>query len=84
MNFALACSLLPRLLRPKYWGRLVPSMRALRISTFYSFVFGALTLVSGRSVYGDTLQVGMGIGHQLASLEGSRAMRIAFASMAPN
>jgi hypothetical protein len=69
MNFALIYSFLQRLLRTKYCGRVLPSMRALRMSTFYTFVFGVLTLVSGRSVYGDTLQVGMGIGHQLASLE---------------
>ncbi len=47
----------------------VPSMRSIRMAAFSLLVFGALGVVSGRAVYADAMESGMGLGHQLASLE---------------
>jgi len=47
----------------------VPSMRSLRLACYSLVVFGVLALISGRAVYADMTQVGMGMGHELAKLE---------------
>ncbi|MDB4944467.1 MAG: hypothetical protein JWP97_4001 [Labilithrix sp.] len=48
---------------------LVPSARSLRMGAYSGFAFGVLAVASGRAVYADVREVGLGMGHQLAKLE---------------
>lgn len=48
--------------------RLLPSMRSVRLATYFTLTFGALALVSARAVYADAREIALGVGHELSSL----------------